>query len=309
MGALKQPIMITLSICIPIYNFDVRPLVQALHAQLQDMQGAAELIMIDDASNMYYKSVNKAVAAMGTYVELPKNIGRAKIRNRFLDYAKGEYLLFLDGDALLMADDFLSRYSAIISQKKPQIICGGRVYPSLLPSAQQALRWRYGHAKESQTADVRAQHPNRSFMTNNFVVQRSLLQRIPFDERLSRYGHEDTLFGFELSKQGVAIVHIDNPILNGDIETNALFMAKTEAAIVNLAEILAWRNYDKALIDSMQLSKVYYAMPPWSRRLWAWVFRHLVKRPLRWSLLHWRLPLFCFDVYKLGYLSGQKATI
>ncbi len=300
------------AICIPIYNFYVCPLVQALYKQTKALsQTEVEIIMIDDASSSSYKSINQTIKNFGTYIELPQNIGRAKIRNLFLQYSQANYFLFLDGDALVIQDDFVSKYLQLIAEQQPPIICGGRVYPTHLPSPAQSLRWRYGHAKESQTADIRNQQPNRSFMTNNFVVERTVLARIPFDERLSQYGHEDTLFGFELQKQGITIMHINNPILNGDIETNTLFMTKTEAGINNLAQIIYWQKKDKTLINSIQLSRIYFALPSWITIVWQWLFKRCIRKPLRWLLLHQRPPLFCFDVYKLGCfaIAWQKISL
>ncbi len=292
-----------LAICIPIYNFDVRPLVQALYRQTEVLSQAVEIIMIDDASDISYKNINKTIKAWGTYIELPQNIGRAKIRNLFLQHSQADYFLFLDGDALMIQDDFLSKYLQLITQKQPPIICGGRVYPTHPVSPSQSLRWRYGHAKESQTADIRNQHPNRSFMTNNFVVKREVLANIPFEERLSQYGHEDTLFGFELQKHGISIMHINNPILNGDIETNAVFIAKTEAGITSLAQIIRWQQQDKNLINSIQLSRTYFSLPRWLIAVYKFLFNTCLRKPLRWLLLHKRPPLLFFDLYKLGYFA------
>ncbi len=290
-----------LAICIPIYNFDVRALVQALHKQAEALSAQdIEIITIDDASVPSFKAINKVIEAWSTYIELPHNIGRAKIRNLFLEHSQADYFLFLDGDALVVQDNFLDKYLQIITQQQPPIICGGRVYPTHLASPDQSLRWRYGHAKESQTAEIRNQAPNRSFMTNNFVVKRAILTHIRFDERLSQYGHEDTLFGFELQKEGITIMHINNPILNGDIETNAVFMQKTEAGIDNLAQIIRWQQEDNHLINNIRLSSTYFALPSWIASVWRLIFSTLVRRPLRWLLLHKRPPLFCFDVYKLG---------
>ncbi len=293
-----------LAICIPIYNFDVRPLVQALYKQTEALSQEVEIIMIDDASDSSYKDINKAIKAWGTYIELPQNIGRAKIRNLFLQHSQADYFLFLDGDALIIKNDFLSKYLQLITKQQPPIIiCGGRVYPTHLASPSQSLRWRYGHAKESQTADIRNQHPNRSFMTNNFVVKREVLANIPFEERLSQYGHEDTLFGFELQKQGISIMHINNPILNGDIETNAVFMAKTEAGIKSLAQIIRWQQQDKNLINSIQLSRTYFILPSWLTTIYKFLFNTCLRKPLRWLLLHKHPPLLLFNLYKLGYFA------
>ena len=56
-------------------------------------------------------------------------------------------------------------------------------------------------------------------------------KKISFNERLSGYGHEDTLFGYELNKNNIQIHHIDNPVLNGHLDTNEAFLLKTEEGL------------------------------------------------------------------------------
>ena len=81
-------------------------------------------------------------------------------------------------------------------KNKPSIVCGGRVYPEKSPSRKQHLRWKYEKNRERKTIHKRFLSPNKSFMTNNFLIQQVLLAKIKFDERLNQYGHEDSLFGF-----------------------------------------------------------------------------------------------------------------
>lgn len=297
----------SLAVCIPIYNFNVCPLIETLHNQIKRVDTQVELIMIDDASNTHFKLLNQPIGKWGTYITLNKNVGRAQIRNLFLQHTTAPYLLFLDGDSMIIRDNFIANYLTIIRDKQPPVVCGGRLYPEQLPSAKQSLRWRYGWAKESQSANKRQAHPNRSFMTNNFLVQRTILATIPFDERLSRYGHEDTLFGYELTKQSIEIKHIDNPILNGDIESNALFIEKTEAAVENLAAIIKWKKQDEAFINSIQLSRFYFALPPIISSIYRLLFGLIIKKPLKYLLLKHKMPLSCFDMYKLGCLAEAWA--
>ncbi|MBK9012976.1 MAG: hypothetical protein IPM82_02230 [Saprospiraceae bacterium] len=65
-------------------------------------------------------------------------------------------------------------------------------------------------------------------MTNNFLIPRQLFLEIQFDETLRQYGHEDTLFGMELARRQVPIVHIDNPLEHIGLEPVDVFLRKTE---------------------------------------------------------------------------------
>ncbi|MDR1113241.1 MAG: glycosyltransferase, partial [Bacteroidales bacterium] len=233
---------------------------------------------------------------------LSQNVGRARIRNLFTQYARYDYLLFLDCDSLIDNPDFLETYLYHIETAQPEVICGGRRYPALCPSRQTRLSWRYGRECESQSAAQRNRQPNRSFMTNNFVIKKSLLQQIPFDERITTYGHEDTLLGFLLAQRHIVIQHIDNETVNNDIETNTHFLTKSETAIQNLRYILDFVENKTQFIESVTLLRyeAQLARHPVRLRLVKMFFR-LTKPILKWSFMHGFISLTLFNFYKLGY--------
>lgn len=288
-----------LSICIPTFNFDSSSLIQGL---LQQMDENTELIVIDDASKEEHKQKFREIQHSNyQFIELETNIGRSKIRNLFLNYAKSDYLLFLDGDCSLLHNDFLKRYLSEINQQ-PQIICGGRIYPEKCPSIEQALRWKYGRKLESKNAEERSQSPNSSFMTNNFLIQKEILSNLPFDERITQYGHEDTLFGIELEKKNIIIRHIENPILNGDIETNEVFLDKTEKSIKSLHQIIEFYPDTKQLKKHISLYRVACQLQKYQLHWIVLFFYFLTKAFVKKRILYARNPsLKSFTFYKLAY--------
>lgn len=292
-----------ISICIPIYNFDVSELVANLSLQSKSVDIPIEIILIDDASNPAFKALNENFCKQHVYIPLVKNIGRAAIRNLFLSYAKYPYLLFLDCDVIIYSDDFLSNYIKTIQKETNQLVYGGRIYSKSLPERNQMLRWKYGVKKESKPVNIRNQHPNKSFMTNNFIIEKRLFDTIKFDERLVGYGHEDTLFGFELKKRNIKITHIDNPVMDGDLQENRKYIEATEKAISNLIRILKITNYDKDFINDVELLRIYYKFYG-VRHLIKFVF--IVLKPiLKLSLSAGYVNLYIFDFYKLGNLAVQ----
>jgi len=289
-----------LSICIPIYNFEVEVLAQALHQQLPP---EAEILFIDDASEVYFQEKNQPICeAVGTYIPLSQNIGRARIRNHFLKFTQYDWLLFLDCDALIHASGFLSRYLDTIQSGFKGVICGGRVYGEKPQNPAQWLRWTYGVSLESQPAAIRSQQPYASFMTNNFVVPKEVLTQIPFEEKLTTYGHEDTLFGVELEKAQVPISHIDNPILNGDIETSEVFLQKTEAGIANLHRIVALLEDPQRFIERVNLLRFDQRLRKSGLDVLAWGAYRLGKKTLRKRLIQGAPSMRLFSFYKWGYL-------
>ncbi len=296
-----------LSICIPIYNFDVTELVNALTEQSLKQSIPIEIVLIDDASDEDYKKINRGTCKQHTYIELEKNVGRSIIRNLFLQYTDAQNLLYIDCDSKIISESYLSTYVDALLQTKHPVICGGRIFANINPGKNYLLRWKYGIQKESKPYETRALHPNASFMTNNFLISRAILNEIKFDSRISEYGHEDTLFGFELKKNGIHIHHIENPVLNGDLETNLEFLEKTEKGILNLIKILGFISDKEGFIEDLTLLKFYIKLKnknltPFFR----WVF--LGSKPLlRYLLIHGNSNMSMFDFYKLGYLTQQMA--
>ncbi len=295
-----------LSICIPIYNQDINELVAALHNQAIHLEIPYEIICIDDCSEKSFIKLNEDTCSKSSkYIKLDQNIGRSKIRNLFLNYSRFDYLLFLDCDSVIISENFISKYNTFLKEEIPLVICGGRIYDKTKPPRQKRLRWKYGSLKESQPFNIRQKNPNKSFMTNNFVISRKILENLKFDERLSQYGHEDTLFGFQLKKNNISIKHIDNPVLNGELETNSEYLKKTEFAFSNLKYVLEISNFNKDLIKDITILKYYEKCRRIGLR-WIIIALFIVFKPfLKFILSAGIANLFLFNFYKLGYFGVQ----
>lgn len=226
-----------LSILIPIYQYDVSALVQDLRAQALQLSVPWEIYLLDDASGEVWDQCHRLLGDLSgiRYEALPHNIGRAAIRNRLAEQARYDFLLFLDGDSGIVRDDFLRVY--LQQLVNDQVIYGGRVYEEELPAAPYRLHWYYGKEREVRSATERQQQPHEGFMTNNFVVPKSVLKAIPFDEQIVQYGHEDTLWGNALRKMRVPILHIDNPVSHLGLEVADLWLKKQKQAIENLYQL------------------------------------------------------------------------
>jgi len=292
-----------LSICIPSYNFDLRLLIQSLTKQIYDLSDySMEIIVIDDASEIEFrKDLKNYLPEFVSYIQLDKNVGRAKIRNLFLNYAKYDHLFFLDADSYLIGSSFLKNYINYIKEFPNSVFCGGREYPILMEDQKRLLSWRYGIKRESKSVDVRKNHPYNSFMTNNFVIPKVVLEFIKFDERINGYGHEDTLFGLELKKNAIQILHIENPILNGDIETTERYLVKTLQGIENLIKILKFKNFDHQFIRSVKLLNSYSKVVQFSRLI-SFVFS-VSKKIMEKQLQSSKPSILLFNFYKICILN------
>lgn len=120
-----------LSVCIPVYNFDICQLISDLKNEIRMNGIDAEIILIDDASDIHYREINQSLQnEVENFIFLDGNIGRSRIRNLFYQYTAGEYLLFLDCDGKITDKNFLKNYISFI-QGNPEaaVIYGGRNAP------------------------------------------------------------------------------------------------------------------------------------------------------------------------------------
>jgi len=192
----------------------------------------AEILVTDDASDVKLNELSNFNNPFYTYEKLSKNIGRSKIRNLLVEKSKFDYILFLDGDSGI-PENFIKNYLQNIESNPNSVICGGRIHEAELKNTGK-LRYNYGMKFEDTKSSVRSKKPYYSFMTNNFISPKAVLNKIPFNEELTKYGQEDTFFGYELKKNHVKIIHIDNPVFHLDLETNRKFIEKTKFSIENL---------------------------------------------------------------------------
>lgn len=293
-----------LSICIPVYNFDVTELVNELIRQSSQTNYPVEVLVFDDYSQEYYRSKNSCLAQLPnvSYLEFDFNIGRSRIRNRLGDFAKGEWLLFLDCDTIPETPNFIKNY--INKLGKAKVIYGGRTYWRKPTHSELTLRWKYGIKRECTKAILRQNNPYKSFMSSNFVIEKDTFSKVRFNEDLSGYGHEDTLLGIELKHSGFNILHIDNPTRHLGLESSTDFMEKTTQAVLNLARILNMMPNSRLEIEkSIKLLNIFR------------IARHMgLLYPLRWiskvftpmilKHLSGNNPsVNIFDVYKLSLLA------
>jgi len=162
-----------LTVCIPIYNFDVNILVKNLHQQLIETKINFEILLMDDGSKAKFQTLNSPLGQLPkcVYIPLTRNIGRAAIRNQLAAFAKYPYLLFMDCDAKA-PDDFIQNYVEHIN-KKTEVIVGGRSYQRTPPkNSKQQLRWQFGLKREVFSAEERSWKPYSSFLTCNFLVKK-----------------------------------------------------------------------------------------------------------------------------------------
>jgi glycosyltransferase involved in cell wall biosynthesis len=288
-----------LSVLIPVYNGICLDLVRELHRQAEAIGDLAYEIMAADDGSTDEASVqaNRAIEALPhcLYIIRGVNAGRAAIRNFLAQQARYGWLLFLDCDMVIHRPDFLSRYLECMSE---QVVYGGY---SVGKGSKENLRYIYEKKAEPfHTAEMRQANPYHDFHTANFMIRRELMLSHPFDERFRYYGYEDVLFGKVLKKNGIAIVHIDNPAGFDTFESNPHFLSKTEEGLRTLHEFRhELRGYNRllTLVDGIHVGLIRTVL----RSI------HRLIGPLERKLLCSRHPnLTVFKLYKLGYFLNLE---
>jgi glycosyltransferase involved in cell wall biosynthesis len=294
-----------LSIVIPTYNFNVFPLVTELYRQAIALNITFEIIVLDDASpDKDFIRQNNQINSLGNcrYELLPDNIGRSAIRNLLARQAKYGWLLYLDADTLPLNSNFIETYLPHLNDGE-KVISGGIKYQDEKPLHEMLLRWVYGNEREALGHHVRNEAPYLSLLTLNFVINKSIFDKVSFNESIPNLRHEDTLFSYNLSRQAIKVEHINNPVYHLGLDTSEIFIKKSEESVKGLKYLL---DNNLLSVDYIKLSKVYNKLNRFGLRTLVVIGFKLFKSRFRKNLLSSNPSLFIFDLYRLGYLCSLK---
>ena len=290
-----------LSILIPTYNYDVHELVKVLNKQALDAKIEFEILVLDDGSQKFQTENNKINEfQFCTYEILKVNIGRSAIRNLLAKKAAFENLLFLDSDTIPIDTNFISNYLLQITTAE-KIVSGGILYPELKPKDSQSLRWKYGNSREALAAKVREENPYLRLLTLNFMIQKSVFEKVSFNEKIPNLRHEDTLFSYNLKQQNILVEHIENPVYHNGLDDFEVAIKKENESLVALKYLV-----ENQLIpyDYISLSKLFYTLKKIKLVFLLKVFYKTTKPILLKNLASKNPSLFIFDLYRLGYFSS-----
>lgn len=294
-----------LSILIPVYNFEVEELVRGLQHQCQVAAIRYEILCFDDGSRSDYKERNRNIATLDNvrYKEMTENQGRSRIRNLLAQAAGFEYLLFMDCDSGLVSEHYIKNYVQSINPES--VLYGGRVYDVQPPENKDFIfHWTYGKAREQQSVAERKIKPYHGFMTNNFLMPKSLFLEIQFEEKLKQYGHEDTLFGLQLKSRKIPIIHLQNPLEHLGLETTKQFLDKTAKGIQNLYFLS--KQYEH--IDT-KLLRTFRWLQSWKLNKLTLFILNLLNAFWLKNLYSDQPNMRIFDLYKLRLLLQESQKL
>lgn len=193
------------SLLLPVRN-EVRrvgEVARALAAEVSALPdpSAWEVIFADDASDDGTREALTALCRdLGFRLLAPeRNLGRGAVRNLLAREARGEILVFLDGDCAPLPG-YLRAWEGL----DPREAHLGRVrYERLPPSGfSRFLAEGLGAAKLARPDRV----PPAYFISQNFRIARGMfLESGGFRTDLAGWGGEDTDFGFRLERLGIPL--------------------------------------------------------------------------------------------------------
>lgn len=292
-----------ISILVPVYNYSIINLGKELVKQGAELNVPYEVLFLDDASiNHEITKSNQLFCAKNnlTYIISEENVGRAKARNLLAQKANYEWLLFMDSDVMPATSSYLKNFVSSIHSES-QVLSGTILYRrNLEQNIQRSLRWKYGVTYEETSLKKNSGNSNYLYLkTANVMIRKSIFHSISFPVLESNYGYEDTMFGLTLEANTIKIELIENPVYHEGIESNHIFLNKTEEAIKNLSSLIQ-RN--EILCKKIRLAKVYFQIKKVNGvKFVTYLFkknRGLMKK----NLLSENADLKIFQLYKIGYL-------
>lgn len=292
-----------LSILIPTYNQNITALVYELHKQCLECEIKFEILAQDDYSTDYLDE-NLAIGALEncSFYKTDKNIGRTATRSLLAEKAQYQWLLFLDADVMPTQTDFIQNYIPFTKDNKFRMILGGYQYQNELPELNKILRYKYGKNFEEKKAELRNKKPYQYVFSGNMLIQKNLFFESNYNAEGNYYGM-DIYFAYQLYIKNTAIIHIDNPIYHLGLEDNEQFFNKAMQAVQTRKNILLH------LKNIEQISPLLHLYKRLDQYQFTKIIAYLFKRSnsyLRKKILNKNPNLFCFNLYRLGYICSIK---
>ncbi len=290
-----------LSVCIPVFNWDVTDLVNTLHSQCLEANIEFEIMAVDDFStNLNSKNANSKIELDHfQLIELTENVGNAEARNILARTAKFDWLLFLDADMMPAQDDFIQLYLEQIKENDFDIMSGGILYENEV-ATEFKLKWLHGKKTEEQ---IPGKDPYLEIRGNNFLVRKEIFLQNPFGGLPENYGYVDTHFGLKLKASKARVKIIENPCVHLGLETNERFVKKHKKAVRNAFWMM---NHQPEMAENLKIIRTYKKIKSLGlTKPIGLLFKKLEKSLLR-NLYSENPSLFRFQLYKLGYICTLK---
>lgn len=294
-----------LSVCIPVFNYDVCELVNDIHKQCKNSDICFEIIISDDVSTDTLKTEkNKTIELPCTeYIVQQKNIGNALNRNFLAQKAKYDWLLFIDADMQTVDSLYIKRYLNAIKENNADVFSGGILYKKEASQKEHTLKLLHGRKYEA----IKNNFNKDSFLgftAANFLIKKEVFTNFPISNLKNKYGYLDTIYGIQLKLNGYNLKLTNNPLYHNGLETANQFISKTEKALENAYFL---QKTEPEVAQYLKIIKFYKKIKPFKIVPIVRFAFGLTKNKIRKNLTGNSPSLFLFQLYKLGYFCSVKS--
>jgi hypothetical protein len=199
-----------LSICITTRNVSIDGLINRLSDQTKELDISVEILVAESGAFTKYNSNNEQLCTKKhiKYFKHNQHLSHGQMKNLLAQHAQGSYLLFLNGRNHITHRNYLQMFTEVM---QPGVtIEGGTTASGIKPEKPYQLHWMAMHNLLTFDADQRNQHPYYHLSTNNMLIPRGIFLQHPISED-DDYT-EILPYTFELKKNSIPVIHIDNPV-------------------------------------------------------------------------------------------------
>jgi len=292
-----------LSILIPVYDYNVFPLVLKLKQQAENLGIIYEIIAQDDCGKKFIIE-NQQINTLENccFSTNTENLGRGKNINLLCSKSKYEYILIMEADSLPEKENFLKNHIEALLQC-PVVVFGGVKYPNTIVSKEKVLRRKYGIERETKSLNHRLKKDYDFVFTWNLLLKKEILLQFPFPDFLHEYGYEDFVFIKNLRLNSIPIIHIENSLIHYNDDNSLDFIKKTEIAVKNLHHLIELEKIDT---KEIKLGEVYVILKKlYLIEITKAIYKKTKKRIIA-NLTSENPKLYLLDFYKLGYYCNLK---
>lgn len=231
------------SVLIPFLRDDPSDLLRALDAEAAALDGAVEIVVMDDGTNdpaltARLQAQVRAMALPARLITLTANEGRSRGRNRLAASARAGSLLFLDSDMRPDHGRFLQTWADLVARDDPAVAFGGFSLLQAPTDARFSVHRSMALKSDCVPCAERALTPEKYVFTSNLLVRRDVFETETFDAAFSGWGWEDVEWAMRVSRRFL-VVHIDNPATHMGLDTVETLAGKYEQSAGNFARVVA----------------------------------------------------------------------
>lgn len=206
-------------VIIPTYN-NLNELRQCLEGfKIQTFKNFRILICVDgstDGTREHLSTAKYPFEYLAFFHPGNKNRGRSATRNLALPHLKNEFAIFIDSD--IFPDKLLLEEHLNALKSRDCVSIGKIIYLN----AENNIWADYIHQRGANKCKNLRTIPYRYFTTGNTALRSVYIKKLKgFDEELTGYGGEDTVFGFLLNK------NFNLPLINNAKSKGYSFMNKS----------------------------------------------------------------------------------